>query len=156
MTGRCERPKTYHFTLKFMKRTAYFLILTLVLFGCNSIDNFLHPKNHPAPPVPDLIVLDGTTAVDYQIVQIRTEDSDIGIRILDPYTHVWRTLNRYEYDVTVAAGAAGAISFQRKCYPTFNSYGQLIYLVLTGLSVAPPGTQYEITSEVRHIYHALY
>lgn len=140
----------------FMKRIPTIFLFAVMLTGCNTIQNFLHPKDHPASPVPDLIVLSGTTAADYEIIQVRTEDSEIGVRVLDPYTHVWRTLNRYEYHVTVAEGAAGAVTFERKCYPTFNSYGQLIYLVLTGLPVAPTGTQYEITSELRRIYKALY
>lgn len=132
-----------------MKKYLLMVALTLPLVGCNSLSRILpqYQKDKPAngPVVPDH--LHGLTIVDRQgFAPFQTADMTVVVKV-KRVGEDWHVCNKYE--VTVDTTGTGGVFFRNICYPTFNSNGDLIYLVLTGKPVAPIGTEYDIQAMAR-------
>lgn len=135
-----------------MKR--YLVLAVLMLSGCNTLHKFLGTHETPADPVPDIIVLSGVAITDHDLYDIRCLDSSITVEVT--IAGVTRTLNRYEYHADTKGAGGGGVSFGRVAYPTFDSSGNLIYLVLTSTPSVPKGSVYKITSVLQHVVKELY
>lgn len=125
-----------------MKRLLLILPV-LFLVGCNSLGRLFPQYEKPDQPTEPAIPshLHGFTIVDHQgfapfnihdyvIVKVKRKGED------------WHVCNRYEVHITTTG--TGGVFFGNIEYPTFDSNGNLIYLVITHDPVAPTGTEYDI------------
>lgn len=136
-------------------RNALLIVAVLSLSACNTLKRFTTAGSTPPDPIPEILTASGTTVFDYQIIPIRCADSAVTVKVKENGT--WRECNRFEVKIDTVGAGGGAVYFRNICYPTFDSNGKLIYLVITGKPVAPKGTDYEIRSVLLHgSVHELY
>lgn len=129
-----------------------YVALTLIVFacsGCRTLNKLTDSEKHFTSPetYADVYTVTGVTKNDFYCVRpVRVRDSAIRAWVKTPDATEYRELNKYEFTAEVIGTETGRVTFKREAYPTYDSNGTLIRLVLTGRQAAPPGTAYRIQS----------
>lgn len=128
-----------------MKWFSLFLLF-LSLLGCKLLPQY--KKDQPGnTAIPNDYTVSGITLSDNQIVQpVRCVDSLITVKVLAIGETQWRTCNPYEARISTIGAGGGGVFFGRKSSATFDTNGNLLYLILYDVPVAPKGSQYEVHS----------
>ncbi|HET9146157.1 MAG TPA: hypothetical protein VFN81_08735 [Sphingomicrobium sp.] len=120
------------------------LLLTIavlpVLTGCEGFKRLTDgaTSTPPAAGAAADYTVSGTTAEDFEIVGVRTDDSEITIRVKRPGSLDWYVLDQFEFSI-LKGGVGGAVRF---------GYRNLYVGGVTG-PVAPKGSLFEIRSVVK-------
>ena len=126
------------------------IFTVLSMSACNTLHKLTGANLTPTAQVqtPAHYTVSGQTSSNTDYVTVRTESSDITVKVLRPGQTDWVALNRYEFNVL-----NGSILFRHQV--TVTPSGQLTFAI-PEVPSAPTGTKYEISSTLQDQGHSLY